>query len=638
VAASVLAASVVIAPSAAASGAADSAGDNEGRRALTLIHVSDTHGKFVPHWEKLQDDKWHPGVGGFARTYTAVQRIRQQTAGRNLFLMNGDNFHSSGEMLFTRGRAGIPVMNKFQPDAYTPGNWDFAEGPQELRARFTGIPSGYPGETPGGKPLVNFPVLAAGVYNAPGAPAYAPVGKRLLPPYLFREINGVKVAIIGLNDDKPKDQAANFTIGLDLHAGFQDLPPLVRTVRAQGADLVVVMSETGLAQNIAMARDVPGVDVVFSADTHEETYRPVRVPSAVDPGHSTLVVESGEGSHIGRLDLVVGGSGESARITGSNWQLQEIDASVPEDPGMKTVVDTVRAPFLKATWKGPFTRAYPGGGKPLVLDRPLDTVIGTTDTDLERHSVYPTEGDAFIADAIWKLTGADVAGTNGFRYDIPIPAGEEITVGDVYLWLPLAAQIAVGDVTGSQLKDRFERYLSAVLDPNAYRRTGGWLPQMAGVRFSIDLAGPDGAGGDRIVKAEIYNRTSKTWEPLVDDRVYTMGGCYSPGDAMDRMCRTNGVRNMRFVMPDGSRVAPLVKEMLPSMRTTVRAAPDGVMSAPETLMAYIEKNHGVQKADLMGPTWIVVNGSLPVSAAVPDVVQPLAGSGPDWLAAPRVTQ
>lgn len=618
-------------------GGGRSAAGAEPRRALTLIHVADTHGKFVPHWEELRDERWHEGVGGFARTYTAVQRIREDAAGRNLLLMNGDNFHGSGELLFTRGQAVNPIMNKFAPDAYSPGNWDFAEGPQALRARFTGIPTGFPGATPGGKPQVDFPVLAAGVYNDAGAPKYAEQGERMLPPYLIRDVNGVKVAVIGLNDDKPAEQAATFTVGLRLTAGFSELPALVQEVRAKGAELVTVLSDTGLAQNLAMARDVPGVDVVFSADTHEETYRPVQVRNVVDPRHTTLVVESGEGSHVGRLDLVVGGSGDSARVVRSEWELQEVDSSVPEDPGMKALVDKIRAPFLKDTWQGPFTRGYPGGGSPLVLDKPLDTVLGTTDVDLERHHVLPTEGDAFIADAIWKLTGADVAGTNGFRYDIPIPAGENVTVGDVYTWLPLGAQIAVGTVTGSQLLERFERYMSSTLDPNPYRRGGGWLPQMAGIRFHVDLEGPSGPSGDRIIAAEIYDRDTGTWEPLVADREYLMGGCYSPGDPLDRLCRTNGVRDLQFVMLDGTRVDPLIDEMPPDKITSVRAAPDGTAAAPQALLAYIEDNDGVQKADLMGPTWIIENGQFPVSKAVPNAVQPLMGVGPDWLAAQRVT-
>lgn len=612
-------------------------------RTLTLIHAADTHGKFVPHWEQLDapggDHKWHNDVGGFARTYTLVERLKEQTAGHNLFFMSGDNFHGSAEMMFTKGRAGVPIFNKFAPDAYSPGNWDYAEGALETRARFAGIPPKAPNGTPDGKPLVTFPVIAAGIYNGPDAPAYATPGTRLFKPYIIKEVNGIKVAILGLNDDKPNAQAAAFTIGLEMTAGFDEAPALVREVRAAGAEVVVAMSEAGLAQNVAMARDVPGIDVVFSGDTHEEVYDPIRVKHA--DGSQTVVVESGEGSHVGEMNLQVGGEAGHAHVVNSSWTLREVDGSIPEDPGMKALVDKIRAPFLSGPAFVPHTRPIPGGGTPMALNRPLNEVIGTTDVDLERHSLVPTEGDEFIAEALREVTGAQIGGTNGFRYDFPIPAGQPITVGDVYGWLPIGAHAAVGEMTGSQLVDRAEKFAEAVLDPNPYRRGGGWLPVFAGARFYLDLTGPHGPTGSRIIKSEVYDAASHTWVPLQDDRVYTVAGCYSAGDALDRMCRTNGVRNMRFPVAaaDGgiSLQPPLLSEMLPEYRLTRRAAPNGVVNAAEALLRYLDEHHGAHKADLApyaGPTWIVAKGALPPpSPLAPDVVQPLEGSGPYWLAA-----
>ncbi|TNC20981.1 bifunctional metallophosphatase/5'-nucleotidase [Amycolatopsis alkalitolerans] len=623
-----------------------SARPDEPTRTVTLIHVADTHAKFVPHWEHLDapgsDGGWHNDVGGFARTYTEVQRLRQQTAGHNMLLMGGDNFHGSAEMMFTKGRAGVPVFNKFAPDVYNPGNWDFAEGSLETRARFTGIPEGAPNATPGGKPLVTFPVVGAGVYNAEGAPAYAKPGTRLFKPYIIKNVNGVKVAVLGLNDDKPKDQGATFTIGLQMTAGFDEAPALVREVRAEGAEVVVAMSEAGLAQNVALARDVPGIDVVLSGDTHEEVYDPIRVKHG--GGSETVVVESGEGSHVGDMELQVGGKADHARVVKSSWTLHEVDGSVPEDPGMKKMVDDIRAPFLRGPAFVPHTRPIPGGGKPMVLDRPLDDVIGKTDVDLQRHSVVPSEGDAFVAESMRELTGAQVGGTNGFRYDFPIPAGQPITVGDVYGWLPIGAHVAVAKMTGSQLVDRAEKFATAVLDPNPYRRGGGYLPIFAGARFHLDLTGPHGPTGSRIIKSEVYDSATRSWVPVQDDRIYTVAGCYSAGDALDRMCRTNGVRDMRFPVagPDGGITLqpPLLSEMLPEYRLTKRAAPDGVISAPEALLRYLDAHHGARAADLQpysGPTWVVDKGSLPApSPLAPDLVQPLEGSGPDWLAAGRV--
>lgn len=594
-------------------------------RQLTLIHLADTHGKLAPHWERFSDDRWHPDSGGFAKEYTVITEIRRRAQGKNLLLVNGDNFHGGGEVFFTRGRAVVPILNAFGIDAYTPGNWDLADGPAEFRARFTG--------TAKESRQVNFPVLAAGVYNAPGAPPNAKVGERVLPPYLIKEVNGLRVAVIGLNDDKPNDQAKVFTMGLDIRAGWDELPPLLKEVREKGADLVVVQSEAGLAQNLAIARDYPGIDVILSGDTHEETLQPIRVKET-----GTVVVESGEGSRVGQLDLTVVRGTKGARITQYQWKLHQVDGKVAEDPRIRELVMQARAPFLTGNFKK-HVRVYPGWkeGTGLVLSDPLDTVVGQTDTDLERHQILEGAGDNVIADALRELTGADIGGTNGFRYDVGIPAGKAITLGDIFNWLPLGAHVAVGEMTGGQILKRFEQYLSAAFDPNPYRRSGGWLPRVSGLRFYVDLTGPHGPSGRRILKAEVWNREKGQWEPLLEDKVYTMASCYTPGDPLDTLCRTSGVRNMKFLTRDLKLVPPLVDHQPPNPLPKVKVAPDNVMSTAELLRKYIETKGGwVRGAEHADPRWIVVKGEIPTSDLVPNLVQSLQGVGPDWLAGRRV--
>lgn len=594
---------------------------------LRLIHLADTHGKLAPHWERLADGRWHERSGGLAKAYTVVRRLRETAPGENLLLVNGDNFHGSAELFFTRGQAVVPILNAFGIDAYSPGNWDFADGPADFRARFTGPAK-----------LTSFPVVAAGVYNAPGAPPGAAIGQRVLPPYVIKEVGGLRVAVIGLNDDKPHAQAKVFTIGLELTAGFDELPSVLEEVRRERPDLVVVMSEAGLAQNVALARDVPGIDVLLSSDTHEETFEPIVVPET-----GTVVVESGQGAaHVGRLDLRVVKSASGTKILERSWRLEEVDETVPEDARIKGLVDAARAPFLSGTFKGPFFRPYPGwrpGSRyGMVLDRPIDTVIGSTDVDLSRRAVFETVGDNLIADAMRIVTGADIAGTNGFRYDSELPAGEKITIGDVFNWLPLGAHVAVGEMSGGQILERFERYLSSVFDPNPYRRGGGWVPRVSGIRFHVDLTGPHGSAGDRIVRAEVLNRSTGAWEALLEDKWYRIASCYGPGDPLDHLCRTSGVRDIRFLTKDGQLVPPRVTTMPPNPRPKVQAAPDDVMSAPELMLYWIEsaKDGVVAGADYSDPRWIVERGSLPASPFGSPVVQPLQGLGPDWLAAERV--
>jgi len=596
-----------------------------GTQTLRLLHVSDTHGKLVPHSERLSDGLWHANSGGYAKLATLVEELRQTTS-PNLLLVNGDNFHEGAENFFTNGQATIPLLNALNIDAYSPGNWDFSDGPVAFRARFVG--------TPAVPKRMNFQALATGVYNAPGAPAGAALGERVLPPYTIKLVDGLKIAIIGLNDDKPASQAQVFTIGLDIRAGWDELPAVLDEVEAQGADLVVVLSDAGLAQNIAIGRDNEGIDVILSADTHEETLDPIVVKRT-----RTIVVESGEGSRVGALDLRVRKNFDDTRVVSARWKLHEADENTTENLAMKALVDAQRKTFLTPDFT-PKVRPLPGWpmGTGIHLTEPIDKVIGATDTDLERHDLFHSTADNLIADAMRDLSGADIGGTNGFRYDIGIPAGEKITVGDIYHYLPVGAHVAVGEITGGQLLDRAEQFVSSSLHPNSYLRQGGWLPRFAGVRFYLDLTGPHGPNGGRITKAEVIDRATGLYAPLVKDKVYTIASCHAPGDPLDEMCRTSGVRNMKFLLSDGTLVAPLVPHQRPNPLPKLRVAPFTVMSAGAALKKYIEAKPGglVKAADHGDSRWIVEKGMPQPSPLAPNVVQPLGGAGPDWLAAKRV--
>ncbi|MGH7379011.1 MAG: hypothetical protein ACREJ7_02015 [Candidatus Methylomirabilales bacterium] len=62
-----------------------------------------------------------------------------------------------------------------------------------------------------------------------------------------------------------------------------------------------------------------------------------------------------------------------------------------------------------------------------------------------------------------------------------------------------------------------------------------------------------------------------------------------------------------------------------------------MMFLQEMVRRYIASKGGVVRAaDVSEPSWIVVNGELPISSMAPNVVKPLSGAGPDWLATKAV--
>ena len=104
-----------------------------------------------------------------------------------------------------------------------------------------------------------------------------------------------------------------------------------------------------------------------------------------------------------------------------------------------------------------------------------------------RYDVLETNADDFITDAVREIAGVNIGFSNGFRFGIPIAAGE-VTTGDLWNLLPMNARMKTGWVTGKELWDYLENELELVYAKDPMNLSGGWGPKS--VWPSDDLRGP----------------------------------------------------------------------------------------------------------------------------------------------------
>lgn len=209
-------------------------------------------GQLTPHPELF----WGDGpdrletAGGFARLAAAIHQIRGEQNGAVLALDGGDTFQGSGEAALTEGAAIVAPLAALGLDAAIPGNWEVVYGPRRLRDLAAQLP---------------WPMLAANLYDEAS-------GERLFAPWKIFKVQGVRVALIGYTDpDVPRRQPPAYSQGLR-YEGAETLRGLPERLRNEhGADVVVLMSHIGLAKAVAPTREVPGLDLHLSADTHERT-------------------------------------------------------------------------------------------------------------------------------------------------------------------------------------------------------------------------------------------------------------------------------------------------------------------------------------------------------------------------------
>lgn len=506
---------------------------------VTLIHIGDLHGHLVPRPDALGDGT--RTVGGVARVAAIVERIRHERGARTLLVNVGDGVQGSAEALFSRGQAVIDALAPLGIDAYVPGNWDYVYGIDRFVEMFA---------NDGSRPIAPWPTIASNLYYAmPGAGMRSPyvdvTGERVLPPFVVRDVGGVRVGIIGITTTRgPRALGKSSTRGVTFTPGDAELPALIARLRGpERANVVVVASELELANNIGIAERIPGIDVILSADMHELTREPIVTSTG------TVVVEEGQdGAAVGELTLMV----RYGRVASWDWRLHDVTDRVPEDPRVAGVIDAVRRPFLAHA--GPARLVNPINET--VLAGPIDQVVGYTTVALHRANPasHPTpavlEGSShdFLADALRAVTAADVALIRGFRFGTHVRPGP-ISREALYHYLPIGAQVAVVDsVPGRVILAQLETSLDGAIDPDPRRWTGGWLVGVSGLTFDVD---PYQRAGARITNVRVNGVPLETtdarryvvaglWFDTEPDAVSNCVPCVAPGTRVRRLESANG--------------------------------------------------------------------------------------------------
>jgi S-sulfosulfanyl-L-cysteine sulfohydrolase len=471
---------------AAGPAASQPAEQGRGGRRVTLLYFTDTHAQLETHPE------YAPGarpeiqmMGGYARLKTAIDRERANCDGACFLLDGGDEFQGTGPAAWSEGEVVLDPLNAFGIDAFVPGNWEATYGPERFKETMARLAC---------------PVICYNLHDEA-------TGERLFRPAVILERQGVKVAFVGITDiGASRRQPPTHFRGLDT-ARIQGLREFVKDLRArERPDLVVAISHTGLTISRQTAREIPELDVVLSAHTHERTAREIMEGNVI-------VVEPGcFGSFLGRIDLVL----KPGAAAGREFRLIPVLASrYDEDPRMKALVDKSLAPH----------RAR------------MAEVVGTTETMLMRYDVLETTADAFITDAVREIAQADIGFSNGFRFGVPIPAAG-ITEADLWNLLPMDARMKAGWVTGRELKAYLEDELELVFSRNPWKLNGGWGIRASGMTMVFRASAEPGR---RLVSVKVDGRD------VEDERRYTIAGCERDGEPLDTVCRHPGTHDARVL-------------------------------------------------------------------------------------------
>jgi sulfur-oxidizing protein SoxB len=390
----------------------------------------------------VQGAKTYGAVGGFAHLATLVKRLRDARPGA-LLLDGGDTWQGSATSLWTKAQDMVDAALLLGVDMMTP-HWEMTYGAARVEEI---VKKDFKGRTE---------FLAQNIKTTD-------FGDPVFPAYAMREMNGVKVAVIGQAFPytpvaNPRHFVPDWTFGIQQ----ENMQKTVDECRAKGAQVVVVLSHNGMDVDLKMASRVRGIDAILGGHTHDGIPAPTIVPNA---GGKTLVGNAGSnGKFLAVLDFDVKGG----KISDWRYKLLPVFSNLlPADPAMDALIKKVRAPY----------------------ESKLNEKLAVTEGLLYRRGNFNGSFDQLIVDALMATRGAEIAFSPGFRWGTTLlpnsPILMEHLMDQTAITYPACT---VNDMSGEMIKTVLEDVADNLFNPDPYLQQGGDMVRVGGLSYTIDPA------------------------------------------------------------------------------------------------------------------------------------------------------
>lgn len=420
-----------------------------------------------------QAAKTYGQVGGFAHLATLVKQLRASRPSA-LLLDGGDTWQGSGTALWTQGQDMVDACKLLGVDMMAP-HWEFTLGHERVKQI---VEKDFAGK-------IEF--LAQNVKTTD-------FGDPVFKPYALREMNGVKVAVVGQAFPytpiaNPRWMVPDWTFGIQ----DEEMQKVVNEARAAGAQVVVVLSHNGMDVDLKIAARVTGIDAIFGGHTHDGVPQPVKVQNQ---GGVTLVTNAGSnGKFLGVLDFDVKGG----KVSDFRYKLLPVFSNLlPADAEMAALIDKIRAPYL---------------GK-------LEEKLAVSEGLLYRRGNFNGSWDQLIVDALMEVKGADLAFSPGFRWGTTILPGQTITFEHVMDQTAITYPAStLTEMSGEQIKMILEDVCDNLFNPDPYYQQGGDMVRVGGLAYACD---PNAKIGKRIQDMRLMGKNEG--KPLEAGKKYKVAG------------------------------------------------------------------------------------------------------------------
>jgi 5'-nucleotidase/UDP-sugar diphosphatase len=388
-------------------------------RTVTLFYTSDEHGYIEPERDGTRS------YGGAAMLMTGLRRAGYDPGSdASLLLSGGDMWSGAAISSWFQGVPALQVAGAMGYNAAAIGNHEFDLGMDKFLEN---------------EKIADFPFLAANIIETGS-------GKQpqFVHPYILKDINGVKTAVIGLAGVfTPSIVVPSNIKGLEFTGYEKALRESVHAARSEGAELAVVIAHVCPNELRKLAPVAAELSIPLLAGGHCHT-----LENFVQDGVRII----GAGNHMrdfARVDITLDAG--TGKVLNTKADLTPVENSLNGNPLRPDAAISA----IVSEWSAK-------------IEKELGGTIGYSENGVAiGWPLYNLLVDSWL----WAYPQADIAISNFGGYRQGIPAGTIKRSDIVSIW-PFPNELVEVDLTGRQIMDNLECCGGAV-SGITYKKSGG---------------------------------------------------------------------------------------------------------------------------------------------------------------------
>jgi len=402
-------------------------------KTISIVGTADLQGMLEPSIQKVDVDgdgkRDKVEMGGISHLATLYKELKKENP-NTVVVSAGDDLMNRYFHVF-QGRAILGMMSEAGYEILALGNHEFDKGIDVLAEGLKGT---------------HFTTLCSDL-DVSGSTLDGKCQRLFI-----KEMNGVKVGFFSLMTESLLEASAVKGISFK-GSNVEIAKEMIHTLKARGADVIVLVSHIGYKDDVALAKQVKGIDVIFGGHSH------------------SYVKKIG---HVGKTAIVNGGEQGS----------QVVKVDIPLDANNKVLHKGITMTKIPVTSK---YLADVEVEKKLEMYRkelPATLVLGKTKKEWVLNSRVTRRGESVVADMVNDLL------RNKYKVDIVLNNAGAFRGKKLY---------EAGDISNTMLQEIDEfgnyaylltlkgKYIMEILEHSGEQYKKGGFMQVSGLKYTLEL-------------------------------------------------------------------------------------------------------------------------------------------------------